>query len=161
MLEEDKVKIQREKDQLLTEKTAVKEVVSRTLRSVPGLAQEENEAVEVQVMKLVEAIQQLQARVTELELQEVPSTLQEVRDQREEAAKSAVGRIRALASECKQLSNKSVQNYECLTKDPELRKLEAQLQEAQQQALTVQAQMKSLTVVERMKRSQEQCAAQQ
>jgi hypothetical protein len=39
--------------------------------------------------------------------------------------------------------------------------LEAQLQEVQQQALTVQAQMKSLTVVERMKRSQEQCAAQQ
>jgi multidrug resistance efflux pump len=45
--------------------------------------------------------------------------------------------------------------------DPELRKLEAQLQEAQQQALTVQAQMKSLTAVERMKRSQEQRTAQQ
>jgi prefoldin subunit 5 len=40
--------------------------------------------------------------------------------------------------------------------DPELRKLEAQLQEVQQQALTVQAQMKSLTAVERMKISQEQ-----
>jgi hypothetical protein len=39
--------------------------------------------------------------------------------------------------------------------------LEAQLQEAQQQALTVQAQMKSLTAVERMKRSQEQRTAQQ
>jgi hypothetical protein len=75
MLKEDKVKIQREKDQLLTEKTAVKEVVRRTLRSMPGLAQEENEAVEVQVTKLVEAIQQLQARVMELELQAVPSTL--------------------------------------------------------------------------------------
>jgi hypothetical protein len=99
MLEEDKEKIQREKDQLLAEQTAVKEVVSRALRSVPGLAQEEHEAVEVQVMKLAEAIQQLQARVTELEIQAVPSTPQEVCDQREEAAKSAVGRIRALASE--------------------------------------------------------------
>jgi hypothetical protein len=78
MLEEDKEKIQREKDQLLAEKTVVKEVVRRALRSVPGLAQEEHEAVEVQVMKLVEAIQQLQARVTELEIQAVPSTLQEV-----------------------------------------------------------------------------------
>jgi hypothetical protein len=64
MLKEDKEKIQREKDQLLTEKTIVKEVVGRALRSVPGLAQEEHEAVEVQVMKLAEAIQQLQARVT-------------------------------------------------------------------------------------------------
>jgi hypothetical protein len=56
---------------------------------------------------------------------------------------------------------KCTQTYERLTEDPELRKLEAQLQEAQQQALTVQAQMKSLTAVERMKRSQEQHTAQQ
>jgi hypothetical protein len=103
MLEEDKVKIQREKDQLLAEKTAVKEAVNKTLHSVPGLAQEEHESVEVQVVKLAETIQQLQARITELEVQAVPSTLQEVRDQREEAAKNAVGRIRALASECKQV----------------------------------------------------------
>jgi hypothetical protein len=41
------------------------------------------------VGKLVEAIQQLQAWVMELELQAVPSTPQEVRDQREEAAKSS------------------------------------------------------------------------
>jgi hypothetical protein len=128
---------------------------------VPGLAQEEHEVVEVQVMKLVEAIQQLQERVMELELQAVPSTPQEVRDQREEAAKSIVERIRILASECKKLRNRSMQTYECLMEDPELRKLEAQLQEAQQQALIVQAQMKSLTAVERMKRSQEQCVAQQ
>jgi folate-dependent phosphoribosylglycinamide formyltransferase PurN len=51
-------------------------------------------------MKLDEAIQQLQARVTKLELQAVPSTLQEVHDQREEAAKSTVERIRVLTSEC-------------------------------------------------------------
>jgi hypothetical protein len=75
MIEEDKVKIKREKDQLLAEKTTVKEVVRRTLRSVPSLAQEENEAVEVQVMKLAEAIHQLKARVMELEIQAVPSTL--------------------------------------------------------------------------------------
>jgi hypothetical protein len=40
-----------------------------------SLEQEEHEAVKVQVMKLDEAIQQLQARVTELDIQEVPSTL--------------------------------------------------------------------------------------
>jgi hypothetical protein len=51
------------------------------------------------------------------------------------------------------LSDRSAQTYECLTEDPELRKLEAQLQEAQQQAFSVQAQMKLLTAVERMKRS--------
>jgi folate-dependent phosphoribosylglycinamide formyltransferase PurN len=45
---------------------------------------------------LDESIQQLQQRVAELELQAVPSTLQEVQDQREESAWSAVQRIKAL-----------------------------------------------------------------
>jgi hypothetical protein len=75
MIEEDKVNIKREKDQLLAEKTTVKEVVRRTVRSVPSLAQEGNEAVEVQVMKLAEAIHQLKARVMELEIQTVTSTI--------------------------------------------------------------------------------------
>jgi hypothetical protein len=97
----------------------------------------------------------------ELELQSVLSTLQEVRDQREEAAKSAVGRINILALECKQLSDRNAQTYECLPEDLKLRKLEAQLQEAQQKASTVQVQMKLLTVVEQMKRSQEKHAVQQ
>jgi hypothetical protein len=131
MFEEDKAKIQKEKDQLLAEKTVVKEAVTKSLRSVSGLAQEEEESTEMQVGKLAEAIQQLQARVMELELQAVSSTPQEVHDQREEAARSAVGRIRALTSECKKLSDRSAQTYECLTEDPELRKLEAQLQEVQ------------------------------
>jgi hypothetical protein len=110
--EEDREKIQKEKDQLLAEKTVVREAVTRALRSVSGLAQIEEETTESQVGKLVEAIQQLQARVAELELQAVPSTPQEVRDQREETARSAVERIRALASECKKLSNRSAQTYE-------------------------------------------------
>jgi hypothetical protein len=97
----------------------------------------------------------------ELEIQAVSSTPQEVHDQREEITKSAVGRIRTLTLECKQLSDQSAQTYECLAEDPELRTLEAQLQEVKQQALTVQAQMKMLTVVEKMKRSQEQRAVQQ
>jgi hypothetical protein len=63
-----------------------------------GMAHEEHEAVKVQVMKFVEAIQQLQAWVIELYIQEVPSTPQEVRDQREEASKSTVERIRVLTS---------------------------------------------------------------
>jgi hypothetical protein len=139
----------------------IKEAVTRALRSVLGLAQEEPESTEMQVGKLAEAIQQLQARVMELEIQAVPSTPQEVCDQREEAARNAVERIRALASECKKLSDRSAQTYEHLAEDLELRKLEAQLQEAKQQASTVQAQMKLLTTVEKMKRLQEQCAVQQ
>jgi len=75
MLKEDKEKIQIEKDHLLVEQNVVKEVVRRALRSMPGLEQEEHEVVEVQVMNLTEAIQQLQARVTELEIQAVPITL--------------------------------------------------------------------------------------
>jgi hypothetical protein len=78
-------------------------------------------------------------RIMELGLQEVPSTPQEVRDQREEVVRNTVERIRALASEDNKLSNRSAQKYEHLAKDPELKKLEAQLQEAKQQESTVQA----------------------
>jgi hypothetical protein len=81
----------------------------------------------------------------------VASTSQEVCNQREEIAKSVVERIRALTLECKQLSYRSVHTYERLAEDLELRKLEAQIQEAQKQASTIQAQMKFLTAFERMK----------
>jgi chromosome segregation ATPase len=84
-----------------------------------------------------------------------------VRDQREETARSTVERIRALASECKKLSNRSAQTYEHLEEDLELRTLEAQLQEEKQQVSTVKAQLKLLTAVEKMKRSQEQHVVQQ
>jgi hypothetical protein len=60
-----------------------------------------------------------------------------VRYQREETARSTIERIKALASECKQLSNRSVQTYERLAEDLELRILEAQLQEAKQQTSTM------------------------
>jgi hypothetical protein len=73
-LEEDREQIQREKDQLLTEKIGVREAVTRALHSVSGLAHMEEETVESQVGKLAKAIQQLQARVVELELQAVSST---------------------------------------------------------------------------------------
>jgi vacuolar-type H+-ATPase subunit D/Vma8 len=56
-----------------------KEAVTRALHSVPGLTQIEEDIVENQVEKLTESIQQLQARVAALELQAMPSTLQEVR----------------------------------------------------------------------------------
>ena len=92
-----------------------------------GLEQEEEELAEIQVGNLIEAIQHLQARITELEIQAVSSTPQEVRNQREEVAKSVVGRIKVLALECKQLSNSSVHTYERLAEDLELRILEAQL----------------------------------
>jgi hypothetical protein len=104
-------------------------------------------------VKLTETLQQLQARVTNLEAQIVLRTQQEVHDQREESTKNTIEKIRSLTSECKQLSDRSTQTYECLIEDPELRKLEAQLQEVQQQEFSLQAQMKLLTIVERMNRS--------
>jgi hypothetical protein len=70
-------------------------------------------------------------------------------------AQSAVERIRKLAIESKQLGNKSAQIYEQLSKDPELKKLESQLQEVKQHVDTVQAHLKLLSPIERMKRSQE------
>jgi hypothetical protein len=68
MYEEENAKMQKERDQLLVEQTVFKEVVTKSLRSVSGLAQEEEESAEIQVGKLVEAIQHLQTRVMELEI---------------------------------------------------------------------------------------------
>jgi hypothetical protein len=73
----------------------------------------------------MEAIQQLQQRITDLELRTVPNTLQDVRDQREATARSAVERIKALAMECKKLSDRSAQTYEKLTENLELKALES------------------------------------
>jgi predicted nucleic acid-binding Zn-ribbon protein len=110
---------------------------------------------------LPEVIQQLQQRVMELELQTIPQTPQEVRDQREMTAWSTVEGIKALTEECKQLSSRSAQIYESLTENPELHKLESQLQEVKHEAEKLQVQLKALSPVERMKWSHEQCTAQQ
>jgi cell division protein FtsL len=63
--------------------------------------------------------------------------------------------------ECRQLSTRSTQTYETLAENPELQTLEAQLQEAKQHADVLQAQLKSMTPVERMKRFAEQRTTQQ
>jgi hypothetical protein len=83
-----------------------------------------------------------------------------VSDQREETAKNTIVRTRYLTSECKQLSDISAQTYERLVEDLELRNMEAQLQEVQQQEFFMEAHMKLLTAIEIMKRYQKQCAVQ-
>jgi cell division protein FtsL len=75
--------------------------------------------------------------------------------------RSAVGKLKSLALECKKLSNQSAQTYENLTENPELQTLESQLQEEKQHVDTLQVQLKALLAIERMKRSHEQRAAQQ
>jgi hypothetical protein len=67
---------------------------------MPGLAQEEQESTKAQVVKLGETLQKLQDRITKLEAQTVPSTPQEVRDQREESSKNTVSSIIALTLVC-------------------------------------------------------------
>jgi hypothetical protein len=126
-----------------------------------SLEQKAKDPIEHQVTKLVEVIQQLQQRVVELELHTIPQSPQEVCDQQELTAQSAIERIKTLATKCKQISSRSAQIYEQLSEDPELKKLESQLQEAKQQDDIVQAQLKLLSPIERMKRSQEQCTSQQ
>jgi hypothetical protein len=51
------------------------------------------------VVKLAEAIQHIQVRIMELEIQAVLSLSQEVCNQRQEASKRVVGRIRDLTLE--------------------------------------------------------------
>jgi len=54
----------------------IKDTVTKSLLFVPGLAQEDRESTDMQVGKLVEAIQYLQARIMELELHEMLITPQ-------------------------------------------------------------------------------------
>jgi hypothetical protein len=63
-------------------------------------------------VQLAEAIQQLQQIIGDLELQTVPRTPLDVRDQREATARSTIDRIKDLTMECKQLSDHSAQTYE-------------------------------------------------
>ena len=66
--EEDRVKIQEEKEKLLAKKIGIEEEVNREFLSVTNLEQKAEEPIDFQVMKLAEVIQQLQQRVVELDL---------------------------------------------------------------------------------------------
>jgi hypothetical protein len=81
----------------------------------------------------------------------LPKTPQDVRDQREETSRSTFERIRSLAIKCKKISDRSAQTYEKLMKYLELKALESQLQEVKHQDEKIQAQLKPLLAVERMK----------
>jgi CII-binding regulator of phage lambda lysogenization HflD len=78
---EDREQIHKEKEQLLVKKIGVKAEVTRELLSMMGLEQMEEGPMESQVGKLAEAIQQVEQRIEELDLQVVPRTPQEVRYQ--------------------------------------------------------------------------------
>jgi hypothetical protein len=65
-------------------------------------------------------IQKLQQHIADLELRVVPKTPQKVRNLREATVRSAVGRLKYISLECKQLSNRSAQTYENLTENPKL-----------------------------------------
>jgi hypothetical protein len=132
--DEEKAQIQQGKEQLLAEQLEVKEAVSRALHSVTVVEIKAEDRVTQQVEQLTEAIQQLQQCIADLELRAVPETPQDVRDQREATARSAVERIKSLAMECKKLTDRSAQTYEKLTENPELKALESQLQEVKYQA---------------------------
>jgi predicted nucleic acid-binding Zn-ribbon protein len=140
------------------EQLEVKEVVNIALRSMKVLEIKAEDRVTHQVNQIIEAIQQLQQRIVDLELCIVPETPQDVRDQREENYQSTVERIKALTMECKKLTDHSAQTYEKITEN--LKALESQLQEVKYQEKKIQAQLKSLSFMERMKRSQEKHTAQ-
>jgi hypothetical protein len=79
---------------------------------VTSLVKKEEDLVEHQVAQLAKSIQQLQQRITDIDLQTIPSTPQDVRDQREATSRSIVDRIIALALECQKRRSRSVQTYE-------------------------------------------------
>jgi hypothetical protein len=128
--DEEKVQLQKEKEQLLTEKLEVKERVNKALFSVTVIEVKAEERFPQQVAQLEEVIQKLQQHIAYLELRTMPETLQDVRDQREATARRSVERLKALARECKKLSNCNTQTYENLAENLELQALESQLLEA-------------------------------
>jgi hypothetical protein len=85
------------------------------------------------VNQLVEAIQQLQQCITDLELRTILETPQDVRDQREATTQSTVERLKVLTLDCKKLTDRSAQTYEQLTKNSKLKPLELHLQEVKYQ----------------------------
>jgi hypothetical protein len=123
---------------LLAEQLKVKEMVNRALHSVTLIEVKAEDQVPKKVVQLEEVIQQLQQHITDLELRVVPENPQDVRDQREATTQSIFERIKALTLECKKLIDQSAQTYEQLTKNPELKALESQLQEAKYQAEKIQ-----------------------
>jgi hypothetical protein len=58
--EEDREKIQKEKEHMLAKQIGIEEVVNRSFHSVIGLEKKVEEPIEHQVVKLVDVIQQLQ-----------------------------------------------------------------------------------------------------
>jgi VIT1/CCC1 family predicted Fe2+/Mn2+ transporter len=54
--EEDRVKIQKEKEQLLAKQIGIEEAINRAFFSMTGLEQKSEELIEGQVMKLAEVI---------------------------------------------------------------------------------------------------------
>jgi hypothetical protein len=153
--DKERAKIKKGKEQLLMKKIGIKEAINRAFFSMIGLEQKVEEPIECQVMKLAEVIQQLQQRVVEIEIQAILSTPQEERDQREVNAQSIVERIKSLIEECKKLSGRSAQLNFNLSENPELHKLESQLQEEKYQAEKLQVQLKALLTIEKMKMSNE------
>jgi hypothetical protein len=158
---EEKEKMKQGKEQMLVEKLEVKEAVKRELCSMTILEIKEEDRVTQQVDQLAEAIQQLQQCIEDLVLCTVLDTPWDVRDEREETSQSAVEKIKDISIGCKKLSGHSDQMYEKLTKNPELKALESQLQEAKYQAETIQSKLMPLSAMERMKRSQEKCTIEQ
>jgi hypothetical protein len=137
---------------LLEDQLETQERVHKTLRYVKIIEVKMQDHIPQQVTQLEEVIQQLQQCIMDLDLRTVPEKPQEIRDLREATARSAVDRLKTLASECKQLSTRSAQTYETLEENPELQTLEAQLHEEKKHADVIQAQLNSVTPIERMNR---------
>jgi hypothetical protein len=116
--EEEKSQLQQSKDQLLAEQLETQERVHKALRSVTIIEVKMEDHLPQQVTQLEAVIQQLQQCIMDLELRTMPETPQEIRDLREATARSAVDRLKTLASECRQLSTRSTQTYETLAENP-------------------------------------------
>jgi hypothetical protein len=103
-----RAQLQQSKDQLLAEQLETQERVHKALHSVTIIEVKMEDHLPQQVTQLEEVIQQLQQRITDLELCTMPETPQEIRDLREATARSVVDRLKTLASECRQLSTRSI-----------------------------------------------------
>jgi hypothetical protein len=72
--------MQQKKEQFIAKQLEVKEAVNRALLSMTGLEPQAKDRVTRQVEHIIEAVQQLQQRIIDLELCIIPDTPQYVRD---------------------------------------------------------------------------------
>lgn len=119
-------------------------------KTFPQLVISEESSVEEAIRQVSSLMKGLQMKVSDIETRMLSSTPQEVRDQREVEAKSAVTSMFEAVEQCEKLLGESAQIWSDLVEDAELQKVQAQIKALQIQHENLKRVMKTLSPLEKM-----------